>query len=151
MPPTPKRKGAKAPPSGERGAAEAGAVLAPTSWGNLVDRISILDIKCQRIRDPEAAGRAARERDALQAIRDRELQANPGIDKLAEALLAVNQRLWEIEDAIRDCERAQDFGPGFIELARSIYQLNDERARIKAKIDAAAGSAFTDVKQYARY
>ena len=124
------------------------APLIPVSWGELADKISILEIKCARLLVPAAAANAARELAALTPI------LAPVADSIAAeraALTAVNTRLWDIEDAIRTHEAAQDFGPGFVALARSVYRENDSRGRIKADINHALGSALVEEKQYARY
>ena len=114
----------------------------------MADNISILAIKCARLRAPEAAGNAARELAALAAA------LSPVADTIAAeraALTAVNTRLWDIEDAIREKEAAQDFGDAFVVLARSVYRENDERGRIKAAINRVLQSALLEEKQYSRY
>ncbi len=124
------------------------APLIPVSWGELADKIAILEIKCARLRAPAAAANAARELAALTAV------LAPVADSIAserQALTAVNTVLWDIEDAIRAQEAAQDFGPIFIALARSVYRENDERGRIKAAINRALRSALVEEKQYAAY
>jgi hypothetical protein len=124
------------------------APLIPVSWGELADKISILEIKRERIRAPKAAANVARELAALMRVLE-----PVGLSIAAEraALTEVNMRLWEIEDAIREKEAAQDFGDGFVALARSVYRENDERGRIKAAINKRLGSALVEEKQYARY
>ena len=124
------------------------APLIPVSWGELADKISILAIKCARLRAPEAAANVARELAALTAA------LAPVADTIAAeraALTAVNTRLWDIEDAIREKEAAQDFGDAFVVLARSVYRENDERGRIKAAINRVLQSALLEEKQYSRY
>lgn len=120
----------------------------PVSWGELADKVSILEIKCARLRAPEARANASRELSELMAV------LGPVVDGIAAeraALTAVNTRLWEIEDAIREKEAAQDFGAEFVALARSVYRENDERGRIKAAINRALRSALVEEKQYSRY
>jgi len=122
--------------------------LIPVSWGELADKISILEIKCARLRAPEALANAEQERAALAPV------LAPVADRIAverAALTAVNQRLWDIEDRIREKEAAQDFGDAFVALARSVYRENDHRARIKRTINHLLGSALVEEKQYARY
>ncbi len=84
-------------------------------------------------------------------IRDEALSRTDELIRLEESLKALNEKLWDIEDEIRNCEAAQDFGPRFIELARSVYQTNDKRARVKKQIDELFGSTITDEKSYADY
>ncbi len=124
------------------------APLIPVSWGELADKVSILEIKCARLRAPEAVANAARDLAALAAV------LAPVADAIATeraALVTVNTSLWEIEDAIREKEAAQDFGEAFIALARSVYRENDERGRIKAAINRVLRSALVEEKQYSRY
>jgi hypothetical protein len=121
--------------------------LIPISWGELLDKISILAIKVDRLRSADARANAQRELALLRG-------AAGDVGRVAEleaALLAVNMRLWRIEDLIREKEAAGDFGPGFVALARSVYRENDERGRIKAAINRALGSVLVEEKQYAEY
>jgi hypothetical protein len=122
--------------------------LIPVSWGELLDKIAILEIKTQRLREADARANAGRELELLRrvaAVRSRETR------QLEAALLAVNLRLWRIEDLIREKEAAGDFGPGFVTLARSVYHENDERGRIKRALNRALGSALVEQKQYSAY
>jgi len=126
----------------------------PVSWGELLDKIAILRIKTQRLRAPEAAANAARELALLldAARRDCGRAAlPPGAAELQAALLAVNLRLWRIEDRIRQHERHNDFGPGFVALARAVYRENDERARIKRAVNRLLRSPLVEQKQYSEY
>ena len=124
---------------------------APVSPGELIDKLTILDIKARRISD---AGKLANVQTELTAL-NHCWQASPfaAFDISAErtALLAVNERLWDIEDRIRDKERAREFDAGFIELARAVYIENDERAAIKKRINQALGSRLVEEKSYAAY
>jgi hypothetical protein len=119
----------------------------PVSWGELLDKISILEIKLSRLRQPNAWANAARE---LALLRER-AGTPPGVAELRFALLAVNTRLWRTEDRIREHEAAGDFGPGFVALARAVYIQNDERARIKRALNLVLRSVLVEEKQYARY
>jgi hypothetical protein len=123
------------------------APMIPVSWGELLDKISILEIKTQRLRDPAAAANAAAELAVLRDIAGEP----PGVAELRSALLAVNTRLWRIEDNIREKERIGDFGPEFIALARSVYRENDERGRIKQALNRQLRSALLEEKQYSVY
>jgi hypothetical protein len=122
----------------------------PVSWGELVDKITILQIKSDRISD-EAKLRNVRKELGL--LKDR-LGANADdaeVSRLAKALYDVNAALWDIEDDIRDCENAGDFGDKFVELARSVYITNDRRADLKREVNAALGSALVEEKSYQAY
>lgn len=119
----------------------------PVSPGELLDKISILEIKARRIRDPHASRLAERE---LALLRERCEAARLGEDiaPLFDELRAVNERLWEIEDAIRECERKKCFDDHFIRLARSVYINNDTRASIKRRINERTRSPIREVKSY---
>lgn len=121
--------------------------LVPVSWGELLDKIVILEIKCLRLRTPSAQDNAARELDLLR----RPASVATGVPELMAALRAVNTRLWRIEDLIREKEAAGDFGPGFVALARAVYHENDERGRIKQALNRRLGSALVEEKQYSAY
>ncbi|MEB3276098.1 MAG: DUF6165 family protein [Cyanobacteriota bacterium] len=126
----------------------AGAILAPISLGELIDKITILQIKSQHVQG-EALANVRRELAALEA-RFGELDLR--LDgELIEQLKAVNQELWQIEDAIREQERQQSFGERFIALARAVYQQNDRRAAIKKQINLRYGSALVEEKAYQAY
>jgi hypothetical protein len=125
--------------------------VVPVSWGELLDKVSILEIKRLRFRAPEAVTNAERELAALaEALAGLE-PAPAGLAKLRSALAAVNQRLWTIEDHIREKDAAGDFGPEFVALARSVYRENDERGRIKRAINVLLGSGLVEEKQYSAY
>lgn len=124
------------------------APMIPVSWGEVIDKITILEIKESRITDAEALANIRRELALLGAIAARDLAADASLAGLRAELRAVNLRLWDIEDAIREEERRQDFGAEFIRLARSVYRLNDERARLKRQINDATGSVLREEKSY---
>ncbi|WP_211111710.1 DUF6165 family protein, partial [Azospirillum brasilense] len=126
-------------------------ILVETAPGELLDKISILEIKRERIQDPVKRRNVETEHGILTRTADRHIPSTAELRELAAALKAVNTALWEIEDAIRDCERAQDFGPRFIELARAVYRTNDRRAAIKRQINERLGSALFEEKSYAAY
>jgi Family of unknown function (DUF6165) len=119
----------------------------PVSWGELLDKITILEIKTHRLIAPGARGNAAHELDLLRRAADRPA----GTSELQAALLAVNTRLWRIEDLIREKEATGDFGPGFVALARSVYRENDERGRIKQALNRKLQSVLVEEKQYSAY
>jgi hypothetical protein len=121
--------------------------MIPVPWGDLLDRISILEIKVGRLVGARARENAARE---LAALRDARGEVR-GVAALEAALLAVNTRLWRIEDLIREKEAVRDFGAGFVALARAVYRENDERGRIKSAINRLLRSALVEEKQYSAY
>ncbi len=122
--------------------------MIPVSWGELLDKIAILEIKTARLRAPEAVANVERELTALrQAAGSIPAEAAP----LRSALLAVNTRLWRIEDEIRARDAAGDFGAGFIALARAVYRENDERGRIKQALNRLLRSGLVEEKQYSAY
>lgn len=126
-------------------------ILAPVSFGELLDKIAILQIKSERISDPDKLTNVRNELSAL----DRTWLAHPAasndIAKLRAELKAVNERLWVIEDDIRLKEKAQAFDEEFIRLARSVYFENDVRARIKKEINLVLGSSYVEEKSYQDY
>jgi Family of unknown function (DUF6165) len=119
----------------------------PVSWGDLVDRITILQIKRDRLTDAAAVANVARELAALEKW-DLALRADERLTLLRSALVAVNEALWDIEDRIREREALSDFGPEFIELARSVYKQNDRRAAIKRQVNLALASEFIEEKSH---
>lgn len=127
-------------------------ILVPISPGELLDKITILRIKSARMSDAAKLANVRRELELLEHTW-REARHVGSYDVAAEerALQAVNERLWDIEDRIRDKERAQAFDAEFIALARSVYVENDERAAVKKRINTALGSTIVEEKSYANY
>ncbi len=123
----------------------------PVSPGELLDKLSILDIKLECIGDEDKLANVRLEHELLSRVWADAGLETAGIVALRGQLRAINQRLWRIEDKIRDCERRQDFGDHFVSLARSVYVQNDERAEIKKKINLALGSEIVEEKSYAEY
>ena len=123
----------------------------PISWGELIDKITILEIKMERLRVPAALANAAHELGLLLDVLVELADAPPGLAALHDELAAVNRRLWDIEDDIRRKEAAAVFDAGFIELARAVYRGNDERSRIKRAINELLGSDIIEEKQYVGY
>lgn len=117
--------------------------------GELLDKITILEIKKARFRDRAKLVNVQKELEALWAARQRALVEPSGLSVLIAELKTVNERLWDVEDALRQCERDGDFGPRFIVLARSVYQLNDRRAQLKRRINECCGSPWMEEKEYA--
>jgi hypothetical protein len=126
-------------------------IRVPISPGELLDKITILRIKSTRMSDPEKLANVRMELKALEDTWRGSPYAKPGIEADVNALLEVNERLWVIEDDIRDKERAQAFDAEFIRLARAVYFENDERAAIKRRINLTLGSSIVEEKSYAEY
>ena len=126
-------------------------VRVPVSFGELIDKLTILEIKLERFADPGKRANVEQEYQALSATWNQVPQSRRDITGLRAELKAVNERLWQIEDAVRGHEAGDEFGPEFIELARSVYLNNDERARLKRQINLALGSALVEEKSYADY
>jgi len=129
----------------------ADVMTVPVSFGEVLDKITILEIKAERIADPEKVKNVRLELDELSANWNQVVQDQTAISNLRSQLKAVNGELWVIEDDIRDQEAAQDFGPKFIELARAVYVTNDKRAAIKKEVNLALGSRFVEEKSYQDY
>jgi hypothetical protein len=121
------------------------------SLGEVIDKITILDIKIQRLSTPQARQNATAALDALQE--DWTASGLPAPATLPEysELAEVNRALWTVEDDLRECERKQAFEQGFIELARRVYRLNDRRAVLKRSVDERLGSALVEEKSYSQY
>jgi len=126
-------------------------ILAPVSFGELLDKVTILQIKSERMEDPVKVANVRKELDALQRIWNAHPASNTDISVLMARLKAVNERLWVIEDDIRILEKGQRFDNEFVQLARSVYFENDERAHIKKEINLALGSAYIEEKSYQDY
>jgi hypothetical protein len=126
-------------------------IRVPISPGEMLDKITILRIKSTRMTDPQKLRNVRAELDALQETWAASVYAHADIAADEAALLAVNERLWVIEDDIRDKERAQCFDARFIELARSVYFENDARAAIKRRINIKLGSGLVEEKSYSNY
>ncbi|MEI6457791.1 MAG: DUF6165 family protein [Pseudomonadota bacterium] len=126
-------------------------MLVPVSPGEVMDKITILRIKAARMNDASKLANVKRELEILERTWSASAYGKQNISAEEAALQAVNERLWVIEDDIRDKERAKAFDAGFIALARSVYIENDERAAIKKRINTALGSTIVEEKSYASY
>jgi phage host-nuclease inhibitor protein Gam len=126
-------------------------ISVPVSFGELLDKIAILQIKTERMSDPAKVANVRRELEALEASWGDHAASHTDIAALRAQLKAVNERLWVIEDDIRICEKNRDFGTEFVRLARAVYFENDERARIKRDINRALGSQLVEEKSYEDY
>ena len=123
----------------------------PIGPGELIDKITILEIKAAHLASPDKLANVCTELAALRSARDAALPTSPELSRLSAALKDVNATLWGVEDEIRDCERGGDFGPRFIALARSVYRTNDERAALKRRINDLLGADIVEEKSYAAY
>lgn len=117
----------------------------------MIDKITILEIKLERIEDEEKLKNVKLEWETLTRARDEAIEATPELEKLTADLKESNERLWEIEDDIRQCERDKDFSDRFVELARAVYVNNDQRSRLKREINKLLGSRLIEEKFYAAY
>ncbi|MHC8507990.1 MAG: DUF6165 family protein [Rhodospirillales bacterium] len=127
------------------------SIKADIAPGELIDKITILEIKSERLSGVEKLENVRRELAALTAARGAAVRPSEQLDALAAALKAVNETLWDIEDNIRAHEREKDFGDGFIKLARAVYHENDKRAALKREINELLGAAFSEEKSYTAY
>ena len=126
-------------------------IKVPVSPGELLDKITILRIKSRRMRDPDKLRNVRLELEQLQETWNESAYSAADIGADVDALMAVNERLWVIEDDIRDKERGKAFDADFIRLARAVYVENDERAAIKRRINLTLGSAIVEEKSYQSY
>lgn len=121
------------------------------SLGELLDKITILQIKKERIADPDKNRNVSTELETLEQTVHDSAVLSGAIRSEMEVLRSINEELWEIEDDIRDCERQSDFGQRFVSLARAVYFTNDRRAASKRKINDLSGSRLVEEKSYAAY
>ena len=123
-------------------------ILTPTSPGDLIDKITILQIKRERFTDPAKLANVQRELDILTQTLTRSLPQSSELSNLSAQLKRTNESLWDVEDDIRLCDKAADFGPRFIELARSVYHHNDIRCALKRQINELLVSELIEEKGY---
>ena len=126
-------------------------ILVEVSVGELLDKISILEIKKEKIKDSDKLIFINDEYLVLAKQLDENITLNDELKKLYEELKAINAKLWEIEDNKRMCEKNSDFGENFIKLSRDVHFLNDERAKIKLEINIHTGSKIKEIKEYTKY
>ena len=124
-------------------------ILVPTSPGELIDKLTILRLKTERIDDAEKLANVRVEQETLMQTATAHLPESGDLTKLWDELYQINAELWVIEDDIRDCEAAKDFGDTFIQLARAVYVTNDRRAVVKKQINLLLGSDLIEEKSYA--
>lgn len=123
-------------------------ILVPIAPGELIDKLTILRLKEERIADPEKVANVRVEKTALMQTANAQIEPSEALDVLWEDLYQINSDLWVIEDDIRECEKAKDFGENFIRLARAVYITNDRRSDVKKKINLLLGSALIEEKSY---
>lgn len=123
-------------------------LLTPVSIGELIDKITILEIKAERITDAAKLANVRTELDGLWPLWLEQQRARAELSPLKDQLKAINERMWDIQDRLREKEAAQDFGAEFITLARGVYGTNGERVAVKNEINRVAGSALVEEKQY---
>ena len=126
-------------------------ILVEVSVGELLDKISILEIKQEKIKDPEKLKFISDEHAVLKDQLNKNVKSNDEIEKLFQSLKEINAKFWVIEDDKRLCEKKTDFTEKFIKLSRDVHFLNDERAQIKLKINNHTGSKIKEIKEYTSY
>ena len=126
-------------------------ILVEVSIGELLDKISILEIKKVKIKDPKKLEFINDEYNILKDQFDKNVKSGEKLDNLFQSLKEINSKLWVIEDEKRMCEKNSDFGEKFVKLSRDVHFLNDERAKIKLLINDQSGSKIKEVKQYTDY
>ena len=126
-------------------------ILSEISAGELLDKISILEIKLERIKDKNSQEEIIKEYNILKETQNSSIEFTDKIKELFESIKETNLDLWKIEDKIRICEKNKDYGKNFIELARGVYFTNDKRSKIKSEINKILGSNIKEMKQYVKY
>ena len=126
-------------------------IIVEVSIGELLDKISILEIKKEKIKDPEKLKFISDEHAVLKDQLNKNVKSNDEIEKLFQSLKEINAKLWVIEDDKRLCEKEKDFTEKFIKLSRDVHFLNDDRAKIKLEINNLTGSKIKEIKEYTSY
>ena len=126
-------------------------ILVEVSVGELLDKISILEIKQEKIKDEESLKFIKDEYNVLKAELDKNIKNDDSLSNLFKSLKEINAKLWVIEDNKRQCEKDKDFGEKFIKLSRDVHFLNDDRAKIKLEINNHTGSVIKEIKEYTNY
>ena len=126
-------------------------IIVEVSVGELLDKISILEIKQDKIKDPEKLNFINNEHSILKNQLEKNVKSDEKLEKLFQDLKDINAKLWVIEDEKRDCEKNKDFGEKFIKLSRDVHFLNDDRAKIKLEMNNHTGSAIKEIKEYTSY
>ena len=126
-------------------------IIVEVSIGELLDKISILEIKQEKIKDPEKLKFINNEHSILKDQLEKNVKSDDKLNNLYQSLKEINAKLWVIEDDKRQCEKDKDFGEKFIKLSRDVHFLNDNRAKIKLEINNHTGSAIKEIKEYTNY
>jgi hypothetical protein len=126
-------------------------IIVEVSIGELLDKISILEIKQEKIKDPDKLKFINNEHSILKDQLENNVKSDDKLNKLYQSLKEINAKLWVIEDDKRQCEKDKDFGEKFIKLSRDVHFLNDDRAKIKLEINNHTGSAIKEIKEYTSY
>jgi hypothetical protein len=126
-------------------------IIVEVSVGELLDKISILEIKQEKIKDPEKLKFISDEHSLLKEQLDKNIKSDDKLEKLFQSLKNINSKLWVIEDDKRLCEKEKDFTEQFIKLSRDVHFLNDDRAKIKLEINNITGSKIKEIKEYTSY
>ena len=126
-------------------------IIVEVSVGELLDKISILEIKQEKIKDPEKLKFISNEHSILKNQLENNIKSDDKLNKLFQYLKEINAKLWVIEDDKRQCEKDKDFGEKFIKLSRDVHFLNDDRAKIKLEINNHTGSVIKEIKEYTSY
>ena len=126
-------------------------ILSEISAGELIDKISILEIKLEKIKNKASQDEINKEYNILKEVQNSSIEMTEKLKTLLKEIKEVNLNLWNIEDKLRICEKNKDFGQTFIELARDVYLNNDKRSKIKSKINEVSGSNIKEIKQYVDY
>ena len=126
-------------------------IIVEVSVGELLDKISILEIKQEKIKDPEKLEFISNEHLILKNQLENNVKTDDKLNELFQSLKQINSKLWVIEDEKRQCEKDKDFGEKFIRLSRDVHFLNDDRAKIKLEINNHTGSVIKEIKEYTNY
>ena len=126
-------------------------IIVEVSIGELLDKISILEIKQEKIKDPEKLKFINNEHSILKHQLEKNIKSDDKLNNLYQSLKKINAKLWVIEDDKRQCEKDKDFGEKFIKLSRDVHFFNDDRAKIKLEINNHTGSSIKEIKEYTSY
>ena len=126
-------------------------IIVEVSIGELLDKISILEIKQEKIKNPEKLKFINNEHSILKDQLEKNIKSDNKLNNLYQSLKEINAKLWVIEDDKRQCEKEKDFGENFIKLSRDVHFLNDDRAKIKLEINNHSGSSIKEIKEYTNY
>ena len=126
-------------------------ILSEISAGELIDKISILEIKLEKVKGKTSQEEINKEYNILKKVQNSSIEMTEKLKTLLKEIKEVNLNLWNIEDKLRICEKNKDFGQTFVELARGVYLNNDKRSKIKSKINEVSGSNIKEIKQYVDY